>query len=213
MAPGGSLPPDVSLAPETGRLQPLVAALVRPPLSLYFRLEVRGLEHVPRRGPAILAPKHDSMWDVPFVAVASPRTVLFMAKEDVFGNPFKRWFFTELGGFPVRRGRGDAAAVRAARAVLRSGRVLGIFPEGTRHPGGVGTLHTGAARLALSSGAPLIPVGLTGTGEIWSGSVPRPAPVTVTFGPPVDVSDLPGANRARADALTERLSDAIRELC
>ncbi|MGH2578661.1 MAG: lysophospholipid acyltransferase family protein, partial [Actinomycetota bacterium] len=179
----------MSLPAEIGRFQRLVAALVRPPLHAYFRLEIRGIEHVPGRGPAILAPKHDSMWDVPFVAVTSPRTVLFMAKEDVFGNPFKRWFFTELGGFPVRRGKGDAAAIRAARAVLRSGRVLGIFPEGTRHPNGLGPLHTGAARLALASGAPLIPVGLTGTGEIWSGSVPRPVPVTVTFGPSVDASD------------------------
>ena len=202
----------MSLPIEIGRLQRPVVALVRPALSLYFSFEVRGTQHVPRRGPAILAPKHDSMWDVPFVGVSSPRTVLFMAKQDVFGTPVKRWFFTELGGFPVRRSRGDAAAMRAARAVLRSGRVLGIFPEGTRHPGGLGPLHGGAARLALATGAPLIPVGVRGTGEIWSGRAPRPVRVTVTFGAPLDPPPAHGPARERAGALTENLGRAIERL-
>lgn len=202
----------MSPPPEIGRLQRPVAALVRPALSLAFGLEVRGAEHVPRRGPAILAPKHDSMWDVPVVAVASPRTVLFMAKEEVFDNPFKRWFFTELGGFPVRRKRGDAAAIRAARAVLRSGRVLGIFPEGTRHPGGLGPLHGGAARLALATGAPLIPVGITGSDEIWSGGRLRPVPVRVTFGAPLDAPPAQGPARERARALTRDLGRVIERL-
>jgi 1-acyl-sn-glycerol-3-phosphate acyltransferase len=201
--------------PETiGRAQRPIVALIGLLARPYFHLEVAGGGHVPRRGPAILAPTHDSMWDVPLLGVASPRTVLFMGKEAVFDNPLKRWFFTELGGFPVRRTGADSGAIRAARSIIGSGRVLGIFPEGTRTPGHLGRFHTGAARLALATGAPLIPVAITGTEEIWpQGAVfPRRVRVRVVFGPPVEAPPGDGSRRKQVQELTEALRGETERL-
>jgi len=177
-------------------------------------MQVAGAGYVPPRGPAILAPTHDSMWDVPLLGVASPRTVLFMAKEAVFDNPLKRRVFTDLGGFPVRGTGNDAGAIRAARAVLGSGRILGIFPEGTRTPGRLGKFHTGAARLALATGAPLIPVAITGTEAIWSprSLFPRRARVRVVFGAPLHIDRGNGSRREQATEITEALRQGTERL-
>ena len=202
-----------SLPPETGRLQKQVRALVRPLIRAAFHLEVSGEENVPRSGPAILAPNHDSMWDVPVLVVASPRRVVFMAHRDVFATSWKRWLFTELGGFPVSSGAG---AIRSAAEVLRAGRLLGLFPEGTRVASELGEFRPGAARLALSLGVPIVPVGISGTGDIMpAGSVlPRPARVKVSFGDPLDVPRAEGqaARKRKVPELTEELRDRVRRL-
>ncbi|HEX6208940.1 MAG TPA: lysophospholipid acyltransferase family protein [Actinomycetota bacterium] len=216
------LPPPSETRPrdllaDVGRAQRAVKLLIGPFLRWYVSMEVTGAEDVPGDGPAILAPNHESMWDVPLLAVASPRPVVFMAKEEVFSGPIKSRFFTLLGGFPVRRGGRDFDAMRRSLAAVRSGRVLCLYPEGTRHRGAeLGPFLSGAAWIALAEGVPLVPVGILGTDEIWSpGSlVPRRAAVRVAFGEPIRVERArrPAARRTRADELTMELRNRVAAL-
>jgi len=177
-----------------------VRAVVRPVLRTAFRMEVSGEENVPESGPAILAPNHDSMWDVPLLVVASPRRVVFMAHRDVFATAWKRWLMTELGGFPVSSGAG---AIRSAT-------------EGTRVAQGLAEFKPGAARLALSLGVPLIPVAIAGTSQIMPrGSLlPRLPQLRLKFGTPIEVErvDDPGVRRRRVPELTSELRDRVEGL-
>lgn len=208
--------PAPSLHPATGRLQEPARAILRPLLRWYFRLVVRGADRVPRSGAAVLAANHQSMWDIPVLAGASPRPIVFMGEAGVFRSAVASWFFTRLGGFPVRRRAGDLMAIRAALTVVRSQRVLGIYPEGTRGRGVLLPFRTGAAWIALASGAPLVPAGISGTGEIVSGrvSVPRRAWVQVTFGEPIAVAREPNPQRRldQASDLTDRLRSEVERL-
>ncbi|HZA60162.1 MAG TPA: lysophospholipid acyltransferase family protein [Actinomycetota bacterium] len=202
------------LPPSTGRLQVPAAALVRLFVRPYFRLRIEGAGNVPSAGPVIVAPNHDSMWDVPILGVASLRPLVFMAKEEVFGNPFKRWVFTELGGFPVRRGKGDTGAIGSALEVLAAGRALAVFPEGTRTAGGLGRFRSGTARLALESGAPIVPVGIGGTEGIWprGAMFPRRSPVRVVFGKPLEFGATHDPDPRRLRDVTESLRVEVERL-
>lgn len=216
------VPPPRETRPEelladVGRAQTTVKLLVGPPLRRYFSMEVVGAEGVPREGPVILTPNHDSMWDVPLLAVGAPRPIVFMAKSSVFSNPFKARFFTLLGGFPVRRGGRDLDAMKRSLAVVRAGRALCLYPEGTRHRGvQLGPFLPGAAWIALAEGVPLVPVGIQGTAGIWpKGSlVPRPAKVRIAFGEPIRVDREPRsiARRKRIEELTTELQGRVAAL-
>lgn len=212
----GRLSVAPSLHPATGRLQEAALAICGSLLRWYFHLVVRGTERVPRSGAMVLAANHESMWDIPLLAEASPRPVVFMGEEGVFRSAIASWFFTRLGGFPVRRGAGDLRAIRAALAVVRSQRVLGIYPEGTRGRGVLLPFHTGAAWIALTSGACLVPAGISGTEDIVSGriSVPRRVRVKVTFGEPITVAREPNSQRRidQASDLTDRLRSEVERL-
>jgi 1-acyl-sn-glycerol-3-phosphate acyltransferase len=208
--------PTPNLHPATGRLQGIARAIAEPALRWYFHLTVRGAERLPLSGPVVLAANHESMWDIPLLVVASPLPIVFMAEEGVFGSPAASWIFTRLGSFPVRRGAGDLRAIRAALAVVRSRRVLGICPEGTRSPGTLLPFRPGAAWIALASGAPLVPAGITGTGEIASakGFIPRRARVEISFGELIDVVREPDASKRldQASDLTDRLRSEVERL-
>jgi 1-acyl-sn-glycerol-3-phosphate acyltransferase len=205
-----------SLHPATGRLQTTVRAIVAPVLRWYFHLTVRGAELIPTSGPVVLAANHESMWDIPLLVVATPRPIVFMAEKGVFGSRLASWIFTRLGGFPVRRGAGDLRAMRAGLAVVRSNRVLGIYPEGTRRPGTLLPFRPGAAWLALTAGAPLVSAGISGTSEIvpkgrW---FPHRAPVLVEFGEPIRVAKEQGPRKRldQASNLTDRLRSEVERL-
>ena len=157
------------IPPGIGRRQELAERALGPILTRFYRASVTGREHVPRRGAAIVCANHNSLLDIPFLAMAVPRPIWFMAKVELFkgvGRPV----FHALGGFPVRRGVNDLAAVDLALAVLERGRVLGMFPEGTRSPEELAAVpaRRGVAR-ALSPAAPLLPAAITGAAE----SLPR----------------------------------------
>jgi 1-acyl-sn-glycerol-3-phosphate acyltransferase len=207
---------EPSLDPATGQLQGFARAITGSVLRRYFRFVVRGAERVPPSGPVVLAANHDSMWDIPFLTVASPRPIVFMAEEGVFGSALASWFFTRLGGFPVRRGAGDLHAIRAALSVVKSGRMLGIYPEGTRRRGALLRFRHGAAWITLASGALLVPAGIAGTGDIISGriSIPRRVQVRITFGEPITVVREPNARRRldQASDLTDRLRSEVGRL-
>jgi 1-acyl-sn-glycerol-3-phosphate acyltransferase len=182
------------LARERGVSPPLYAVIrgiAVPFMRGYFRLHIEGAERIPAEGPAIVAPNHKSFWDSFFVAAATRRHVRFMGKAELFQGRFGRTL-VRLGAFPVKRGEADAEALETARTILRQGGLLALFPEGTRirDPATLGSPRRGAGRLALETGAPLVPAAITGTESLFLGPLPKPRRVQVAFGEPISVVEL-----------------------
>ncbi|MGH2942732.1 MAG: lysophospholipid acyltransferase family protein, partial [Solirubrobacteraceae bacterium] len=174
------------LAREKGVSRPLYAfvkALVVPFMRVWFRLRISGAERIPDAGPVIIAPNHKSFWDSFFIGAATKRHVRYMGKSELFEKGAGR-LLVALGAFPVRRGTADAEAIETARTVLRQGGVLALFPEGTRirDPDELGKPRSGAGRLALEIGAPLVPAAISGTENLFVGPLPKPRRVAVAFG-------------------------------
>jgi 1-acyl-sn-glycerol-3-phosphate acyltransferase len=173
-------------------LYALVRGIVSPLFRAYFRMHISGADCIPAEGPAIVAPNHKSFWDSFFIAVCTRRHVRFMAKTELIEARYGR-LLVRLGAFPVRRGQADADALETARIILGQGGLLALFPEGTRirDPDNLGHPHRGAGRLALDTGAPLVPCAITGTGRIFRSGFPVPRRVQVALSPPVSVTDTP----------------------
>ena len=186
------------------------SVLLRLLFRLFNRWEVTGREHVPSTGGVLLIANHTSYSDPPIVGTACPRPVHFMAKAELFDRPLLGAFIRRTHAFPVRRGAADRTALRRAVRLLREGRVLLVFPEGTRSPDGrLQELEQGAAFIALSGKAAVVPVGLVGADRLLPKGSPilRPAKLHVRFGPPVDLSDLRGQRFTR-----EILAQACRQM-
>jgi 1-acyl-sn-glycerol-3-phosphate acyltransferase len=189
----------------------LIALLSWPVLYGLFRLRARGREHLPAGG-YVLAANHNSNFD-PWplgIPLFPGRHLRFMAKSELFWTPFKQ-FATAAGAFPVRRGERDTAAIETAAQLCREGHVVVMFPEGTRRKKGLrkkyeARAHTGAARIALDAGVPLVPAGIVGTDRLG-----RLAQLRVSYGEPIPLDDLAGREDAPQVA-TERLMAAIDEL-
>jgi 1-acyl-sn-glycerol-3-phosphate acyltransferase len=181
-------------------------------LRLWFRLRVTGAEHVPAEDAAIVAPNHKNFLDAFFVGLAVRRHVRYMAKVELFKGPLG-WLFLRLGAFPARRGAADAEAVETARSILAAGGLVVVFPEGTRveQPDALGSPHHGAGRLALESGAPIVPAAITGTSHLWRGAIPKLRRVQLAFLPPVaPVEDSVGRDQV-SELIDERVWPAVRE--
>lgn len=163
--------------------------VITPAFRILFRMRVRGREHVPREGGVVLASNHVSNIDPVFLGVAAPRQARFMAKSELWSfGPLGR-LVEALGAFPVRRGEADRDAIRSAVSYLDQRAVVGIFPEGRRQRSGtLATPQPGFALLALRDGVKTVPVAMTGTNRILRHGIPSLPKVTVTFGPPLDVS-------------------------
>jgi 1-acyl-sn-glycerol-3-phosphate acyltransferase len=195
----------------TGWLQGSAAAVGGWGLRRWFRLRIEGVSNVPRSGPVVVAMNHESALDVPLIVVACPRRIVFMAKQELFRHAFLSWWLRVLGGFRVDRDRFDLRAVRIALAVLRDGKVLGMYPEGTRSPGELLPFLEGAAWVALLTGAPIVPCAIAGTDRTREAKRPRVVTVRVAFGAAIAVErvDDPVERRARATALTAEIRSAI----
>ncbi len=182
-----------------------VRALATVFLRGWFRFRATGTEHVPAEGPAIVAPNHKNFLDAFFVGLALHRHVRFMAKVELFRGPLA-WLFLRLGAFPVRRGEADAAALETSRAILDAGGLVVVFPEGTRiaDPDALGSPHHGAGRLALETGAPIVPAAITGTAHLWLGALPKLKRVQLAFLPAVAAQ-----HREDADDVTELIDDRV----
>lgn len=199
------------MAPRPSLVYILIATLSWPLLYGLFRLQARGREHLPDGG-YVLAANHNSNLDPwPLGLPLFPRRYLrFMGKSELFWTPFKQ-FATAAGAFPVRRGERDTAALDTAAELCREGHIVVMFPEGTRRKKGLrkkyeARAHTGAARIALAAGVPLVPAGIAGTDQLG-----RLARLRVAYGPPIPLDDLEGREDAPQVA-TERLMAAIDEL-
>ncbi|KZM73777.1 1-acyl-sn-glycerol-3-phosphate acyltransferase [Nocardia terpenica] len=188
-----------------------------PFMHLYNRPKAEGVEHIPADGPAILAGNHLSFTDWLFTPLMSPRRITYLAKAEYFTTPglkgrLQKFFFSGTGQYPIDRTGADAAvdALNTARRLLEQGRLVGLYPEGTRSPDGrLYKGKTGVARLALETGVPVIPVALIGTDEVcppgpftW-----RRRRVTVKFGAPIDFSRYEGmgGNRFVERAVTDEI--------
>ncbi len=199
----------------------LVKALLTAPFWLLFRPVVRGADHIPRNGGALLASNHLSMSDSLFLPVLTRRRVTFLAKIEYFTGKgvkgrLKAAFVRGTGLVPIDRGDADAsaAALRAGVQVLRDGRLLCIYPEGTRSPDGrLYRGKTGVARMALEAGVPIIPVAMVGTRTIQpiGRVVPRLAQVQVRIGVPIHV-DESADDPAVLRQVTDQVMAAIAEL-
>jgi 1-acyl-sn-glycerol-3-phosphate acyltransferase len=191
--------------------------LLGPLLSLLGRPKVEGLEHVPSSGPVILASNHLAVMDSFYLPLVVRRRITFLAKAEYFTGTgvkgwFQRWFFTAVGQVPIDRTDADSAraALRTAQQVLDQGKLLGMYPEGTRSPDGrLYKGKTGLARLALESGVPVIPVAMIGTNVVNppGTNMLRFGRVTVRFGNPMDFSRLDGlaGNRFIERAVTDEV--------
>ncbi len=174
-------------------------------------IRVVGREHVPRTGAAIIVSNHLSMIDPFAVGFGAGRIVNYMAKEELFRNPFVGFIIRKLGAFPVDRSRRDPASIRTALTVLKSGELLGMFPEGTRSTTGeLQELRAGAARLAARTRTPIIPAAVYNTHRaLPKGGFPRPARICVVFGRPFELVEL--YDRNDRGKVMERALDTIRE--
>src|SRR4051812_2901110 len=198
-------------APAGRDLYALVAALARPLVRGVFRPAVCGADNVPE-GPFVLAANQLSNLDGIGLAYGlSPRRLRWMGKAELFRGPAAP-LLRALGVFPVRRGSGDLAALETAAAHVRAGDPVALFPEGTRRAKGwrkhrVARPHVGAARIALVTGAPLVPAAIVGTERLL-----RLRRWRIAYGPPVSCTALPENARLAARELTRRLMESISAL-
>ncbi len=190
-----SAPSSHEPSEPSDRMYRALHAVVPPVARALWRPHVEGLEHLPTTGGVLLASNHLSFIDSVVIPVVVPRKVVFLAKSDYFTGPglrgaAQRAWFEGLGMLPVDRDDPRAAigSLDTALEVLERGEAFGLYPEGSRsRDGRLYRGRTGVGHLALTAGVPVVPVGLVGTDRLQpvGSSLPRPARVTVRFGPPV----------------------------
>jgi 1-acyl-sn-glycerol-3-phosphate acyltransferase len=184
----------------------ITRAIIQPFFHLYFRLSRIGREHIPETGPVIFAANHRSFLDPFIVGVCSRRPIYYVAKREIFANPLVAWFVSSLGAFPVHRGAGDADMLETARAILERGDCVLMFPEGTRtRPGALGRPKRGVGRLALETGAPVVPVAMIGTEAVRKGWMIRPHKIRVRIGRPLTFPKVETVSPQLAAAVTDRI--------
>jgi 1-acyl-sn-glycerol-3-phosphate acyltransferase len=218
-----SPPPAEPTPPDHERLQrlrlracergvnPVLYRLARlvlvPFFRIYFRLEYAGSEHIPRSGPLLLAANHRSFLDPFVIGAMAHRPVYYMAKRELFSSsPLQAWLLNALGAFPVDRGAGDEQALATARAILARGDCVVIFPEGTRvRRGPLGAPRRGVGRLAVETGAAVVPVAAIGTDAVRRGWRVRPRKVRIRCGAPLSFHVTANPSPALAAAVTGRV--------
>jgi 1-acyl-sn-glycerol-3-phosphate acyltransferase len=190
------------------RLRPVIAWLCQ----RLYRVEVEGSSNIPRAGGCVLAANHDSSIDPALVALTTERPVRFLARAELWQPGLQR-LLNALGAIPVRRGQGDDRAMRRAKQLLEAGELVAIFPQGTVLRYRNRRFRRGAARLALTTGAPLVPVRLFGTAAAFSIVPPRLGfpKLRVVVGQPLAVQRQEPSREAAA-RLTAALESAIAEL-
>ncbi|MEG6521077.1 lysophospholipid acyltransferase family protein [Desulfotomaculum sp. 1211_IL3151] len=182
--------------------------IIRNILLLWRRWEIVGLENLPVNGGLLIVSNHASNLDPLVVGCAITRKVHFMAKVELFKVPLLKTIITLLGAFPINREKSDRNAIRKALEILRSGQVVGIFPEGTRSKtGALQKAHIGAAMLAVKGDVPILPIALIGTRGFFN-------KITVKIGKPVYLPEIwagrPG--KAELEALSDTVMGKIEQL-
>lgn len=171
-------------------------------LKVFYRMEVKGGEHLPPEGPVVCVANHASLIDPIVVGCSLKRQVSFLAKEELFRIPVLNWIIRALGAIPVKRGRGDRGAIKSALEVLKNRKVLALFPEGTRYRDNtIHPLQPGAALLALETGASILPVLIGGTHRMGFFSFPK---IKVVIGQPFFLN-VGGERKERIRAGTQEI--------
>ncbi len=184
----------------------LVRAILMPFFLLYFRLARLGREHIPSSGPVLLAANHRSFLDPFVIGALTRRPVYYMAKRELFEHRWQARLLNSLGAFPVDRGRSDEQAMATARAILARGDCVVIFPEGTRvRSGPLAHPHRGVGRLALQTGAPIVPVAVLGTEDVRRGRRIRPRKVSLRCGRPLRFPQAERPTPAMALGVADRI--------
>ncbi|MUT65503.1 1-acyl-sn-glycerol-3-phosphate acyltransferase [Paenibacillus sp. NEAU-GSW1] len=174
--------------------------------NFLFRLKAVGIENIPTDGPVVLASNHISNFDPPTVGIKLKRKVHYMAKQELFDIPVFGPLIKGLGAFPVKRGGVSKEAIRSAISLLQEGKVMGIFPEGTRHQAEGAAAKKGAAMIAIRSGATVVPVAIVGKYKPFS-------KMKVVYGKPVDLSAfIHDSSPDMLERVTEAIMVRIREL-
>jgi 1-acyl-sn-glycerol-3-phosphate acyltransferase len=191
----------------------LARVLVTLPTVLIYRARTIGRENVPKQGPLILAPNHFSQMDHFFVGIYLRRKIRFMAKSQMFGTPVLTYVYEHGGVIPVRRGHNDEKAFETAFEVLGQGEMLLIYAEGGRSRSGeLGEPKRGVGRLALESGAPVVPVAIHGSNKVrrWKRlTFPK---VTVHYGEPLSFPPERSPSRERQLEVAQEIFGRVREM-
>ncbi len=186
-------------------LKTIINTVLRLVIILLFRIKIVGKENVPKEGGYILCSNHVSNWDPLALIMFTPRKVCFMTKKEIFKFKIVYFFANIYGYFPVDRGARDIQAIKTSMEIIKNGDILGIFPEGTRN--GMAKkikIHTGATRIALKTGAKVIPVGISGDFKPFK-------KVTITYGKPLDLSEFVTEDKAQEKQNLENATNYIMD--
>ena len=191
-------------------LYKMACSILRLYLKIFNSWTVTGKENIPREGSVVLVGNHVSLWVPVVFACSVERTVNFMAKEELFKNPILSKLFRAFHAFPIKRGRPDRNALRIAAERLKEGKVLGLFPEGTRSKTELLLpLFPGAALFALRSNAPIVPIALIGTRTTFPLSLR--GKIRVVIGKPLIYQDL-YEQKITSEDLDKVTSDIMKEI-
>jgi 1-acyl-sn-glycerol-3-phosphate acyltransferase len=191
----------------------LVRILITLPTLLIYRVRAIGVEKVPKSGALVLAPNHFSQMDHFFIGLYLRRKVRFMAKSQMFGPPVLTYIFKHGGVFPVRRGHRDEESFKTAFTILDQDEMLLVYAEGGRSRSGkLGEVKPGIGRIALESGAPVVPVAIQGSERVRRWKRFRFPKVTVRFGEPLSFPVESGPSRERQLQVAEQIFAPVREM-
>lgn len=189
-------------------LEHVVKSVLKVYFGIFYRVRIRGMENIPKEGGLILCANHVGQLDMFFIAYKIKRLVHFMAKAELFDNPVLKWFLSNVGAFPVKRGTGDIGAAKAVYKLLKNGEIVGIMPEGHRTKGKERLkAKNGATMFALSADVPIVPVGIRGKYRLFS-------EVTVNIGKPYkpDFNGKGKPTQEELDVLSQDLMNKIYTL-
>lgn len=176
-------------------------------IRLFFKVEVIDRHKVPSEGPAILCANHNNMLDMFILGFNLKRWIYWMSKEELFKNPISALLFRSLGSFPVKRGAGDVGSIKAVYKLLEKGKIVGIFPQGTRiDPTKIETMKvkSGAAMIAANTGVPIIPAAVQGSYKLFS-------KMKVIYGDPFVIEKAQDIKYTKED-LTELSRDILKRI-
>jgi 1-acyl-sn-glycerol-3-phosphate acyltransferase len=194
-----------------GWVYDLARVILTLPTILIYRARAIGVENIPRTGPVILAPNHFSQWDHFFAAVYFQRKVQFMAKSQLFSNPVITFILKRGGAFPVRRGHHDDEAFVTANAILERGGTVLMYAEGGRsRTGDLGQPKRGIGKIALESGAPVVPLAIHGSAYVRGWKRLRFPKVTIQCGEPLTFPVQADPSREEQQHVANQIFDRVR---